>query len=69
VKRAFPLAIASLAAGLGLYVATALVALNVYDGEPRPGWLNGLFLVATALVVVGLLVMVNGAVAVSRGRR
>jgi hypothetical protein len=69
VNRAFGFGIGSLLAGIGLYVAMGLLALHVYDGEPRPGWLNALFLVATALVAVGLLAMVNRAVAISRGRR
>jgi hypothetical protein len=68
VKRSFSYGIASLVAGIGLYVASALVALNYYDGEPRPGWLNALALVAVALVVVGLLVMSSGAVRAFRER-
>ena len=69
MRSPFALGIASLSAGIGLYVAMGLLALNVYDGEPRPGWLNALFLVATAFVVVGLLAMVNRAVEISRARR
>jgi hypothetical protein len=68
VRNAFTFGIAALLTGLGLYVAMALVALNVYDETPRPGWLNALFLFATALVVVGLRVMVNGAVRAYRER-
>jgi hypothetical protein len=68
VKRSFVYGIASLVAGIGLYVASALVALNVYDGEPRPGWLNALALLAVALVVIGLLAMSSGAVRAFRER-
>jgi molecular chaperone DnaJ len=60
--------IASLVAGIGLYVASALVALNYYDGEPRPGWLNALALLAVALVVIGLLAMSSVAVRIFRER-
>jgi hypothetical protein len=56
----------SLAGGLGLYVAAAVGQLS-YD-QPRPGWINPLWLVATLLVVVGLLVLVENAVRVHRGR-
>jgi hypothetical protein len=56
----------SLAAGLGLY-ETAGVAQLVYD-QPRPGWINPLWLVGTLLVVLGLLAMVNTAVRVHRER-
>jgi hypothetical protein len=68
VKRSFSFGIASLVAGIALYVASALVALNVYDGEPRPGWLNALALMAVALVVLGLLAMSSGAVRAFRER-
>jgi tryptophan-rich sensory protein len=68
VKRAFSLGIASLLAGIGLYVAMALVALNYYDEQPRPAWLTTLWLLAVALVVVGLLTMVSGAVRAFRER-
>jgi hypothetical protein len=54
------------AAGLGLYVAAAIAQLS-YD-QPRPGWINPLWLVATLLVVLGLLAMVNTAVRVHRER-
>jgi len=60
--------ITSLVAGFGLYVASALVALSAYDGEPRPGWLNAIALVAVALVVVGLLAMSSVAVRIFRER-
>ena len=60
--------ITSLVAGIGLYVASALVALSAYDGEPRPGWLNAIALVAVALVVVGLLAMSSVAVRIFRER-
>jgi hypothetical protein len=56
----------SLAAGLALYVAAAVAQLS-YD-QPRPGWINPLWLVATLLVVLGLLAMVNTAVRVHRER-
>jgi hypothetical protein len=56
----------SLAAGLFLYVAAAVAQLS-YD-QPRPGWINPLWLVATLLVVLGLLAMVNTAVRVHRER-
>jgi hypothetical protein len=58
--------VVSLAAGLGLYV-TAAVAQLTYD-QPRPGWINPLWLVGTLLVVLGLLAMVNTAVRVHRER-
>lgn len=66
--KAFSLGIASLVAGIGLYVVSALVALNYYDEQPRPAWLTTLWLFATALVVVGLLTMVSGAVRAFRER-
>lgn len=68
MKRSFSIGIASLVSGIGLYVASALVALNAYDGEPRPGWLNAVALVAVALVVVGLLAMSSVAVRIFRER-
>ena len=68
MKRAFSFGIASLLAGIGLYVAMALVALNYYDGEPRPAWLTAIWMVGVALVVVGLLVMVSGAARAFRER-
>jgi hypothetical protein len=52
--------------GLALYVVAAVAQLS-YD-QPRPGWINPLWLVATLLVVVGLLVLVENAVRVHRGR-
>jgi hypothetical protein len=58
--------VVSLAAGLGLYVAAAVAQLT-YD-QPRPGWINPLWLVGTLLVVLGLLAMVNTAVRVHRER-
>lgn len=68
MKRAFSAGIASLVAGIGLYVVSALVALNVYDEQPRPAWLNALALLAVALVVVGLLAMSSVAVRIFRER-
>jgi hypothetical protein len=56
----------SLATGLGLYVAAAVAQLS-YD-QPRPGWINPLWLVATLLVVLGLLALVNIAVRVHQER-
>ena len=58
--------IVSFAAGLALYVVAAVAQLS-YD-QPRPGWINPLWLVATLLVVLGLLAMVNTAVRVHRER-
>jgi hypothetical protein len=60
------LGIVSLVSGVALY-ATAAIAQLSYD-QPRPGWINPLWLVATLLVVVGLLVLVENAVRVHRGR-
>ena len=68
MKTAFSFGITSLIVGIGLYVAMALVALNYYDEQPRPAWLTTLWLLAVALVVVGLLVMVNGAIRAFRER-
>jgi hypothetical protein len=58
----------ALLVGLGLYVAAGTTRLAAYRGEPQPSWLTSLWLVATALVVVGLLAMVNIAVRVYRER-
>jgi hypothetical protein len=58
--------IVTFAAGLALYV-TAAIAQLAYD-QPRPGWINPLWLVGTLLVVLGLLAMVNTAVRVYRER-
>ena len=58
--------IVSFAAGLALYVIAAVAQLS-YD-QPRPGWINPLWLVGTLLVVLGLLAMVNTAVRVHRER-
>jgi hypothetical protein len=58
--------IASFAAGVALYL-TAGVAQLSYE-QPRPGWINPLWLVGTLLVVLGLLAMVNVAVRVHRER-
>jgi hypothetical protein len=62
------LGIAAFLAGLGLYVAAGIVRLGAYRGDPQPSWLTSLWLVATALVALGLLVLVNGAVRVYRSR-
>jgi hypothetical protein len=56
----------SFLSGLGLYLAAGISQL-AYD-QPRPGWINPLWLVATLLVVVGLFVLVDNAVRVHRGR-
>jgi hypothetical protein len=58
--------IVTFAAGLALYV-TAAIAQLAYD-QPRPGWINPLWLAGTLLVVLGLLAMVNTAVRVYRER-
>jgi hypothetical protein len=60
--------IAAFAAGLALYVVAGATKLSAYNGEAAPSWLTSLWLVGTALVVVGLLVMVNVAVRVHRER-
>jgi tetrahydromethanopterin S-methyltransferase subunit E len=62
------LGIAALATGLAVYIAAAATRLGPYRNEAQPGWLTSLWLIATALVVVGLLVMVNTAVRVYRER-
>ena len=56
----------SFLSGLALYLVAGISQLS-YD-QPRPGWINPLWLVATLLVVLGLLVMVNTAVRVHRER-
>ena len=60
------LAAVSFLSGLALYLVAGIAQL-AYD-QPRPGWINPLWLVATLLVVVGLLVLVNTAVRVYRER-
>ena len=60
--------IASFLAGLALYIVAGVARLASYKGEPQPSWLTSLWLIATALLVVGLLVMVNVAVRVYRER-
>ena len=62
------LGIAALVTGLSLYVAAAAVRLGPYRSDAQPGWLTSLWLVATVLVVVGLVVMVQTAVRVHRER-
>ena len=61
-------AIAAFLVGLGLYVAAAVAKLGAYGGEAQPAWLTSLWLIATALVAVGLLVLVSNAVRVYRER-
>ena len=56
----------SFLSGLALYFVAGTAQLS-YD-QPRPGWINPLWLVATLLVVVGLLVLVENAVRVHRGQ-
>ena len=58
--------IVSLVGGLGLYILAAVAQL-AYE-QPRPGWINPLWLVGTLLVVVGLLAMSNVAIRVYRER-
>jgi hypothetical protein len=60
--------IVSFVAGLALYVVAAVARVGAYRGEAQPSWLTTLWLVATVLLVVGLLVMVNIAVRVYRER-
>jgi cytochrome c-type biogenesis protein CcmH/NrfF len=60
--------IVSLATGLAIYIVAAVARVGEYRNEPQPSWLTSLWLVATALVVVGLLVMVNIAVRAYRER-
>jgi cbb3-type cytochrome oxidase subunit 1 len=60
------LGVVSFLSGLSLYLAAGIAQLS-YD-QPRPGWINPLWLVATLLVVVGLFAMVNTAVRVYRER-
>jgi hypothetical protein len=52
--------------GLALYLAAGISQLS-YD-QPRPGWINPLWLAATLLVVVGLLVVSNVAIRAYRER-
>jgi uncharacterized membrane protein YbhN (UPF0104 family) len=69
MRKPLSLAIVSFLSGLGLYIVAGLVQVNYFEEEARPFWLNGLFLVAVALVVAGLLVLVSGAVHAAKGRR
>jgi uncharacterized membrane protein len=68
VRRPFAIGLGSLLGGIALYLGTAVAMLSYYDEHPRPGWLTALWLVATAFVVLGLLVMVDGAVRAFRER-
>ena len=68
MKRAFAIGLGLLGGGIALYVGTALVMVNHYGEQPRPAWINALWLVAAASVALGLLVMVNGAVRAYRER-
>ncbi len=69
MRRPLSIAIVSFLVGLGLYVVAGLVQVNYFEEQARPFWLNGLFLLAVALVVAGLLVLVSGAVHAAKGRR
>jgi hypothetical protein len=60
------LGLVTLAGGMCLYVGAA-IGMLAYE-RPRPGWLAPLWLGATGLVAVGLLVLVNGAVRAYRER-
>jgi hypothetical protein len=60
------LGLVSFLTGLTLYLAAGIAQLS-YD-QPRPGWINPLWLVATLLVVVGLLVVSNVAIRAYRER-
>jgi cbb3-type cytochrome oxidase subunit 1 len=60
------LGLVSFLTGLTLYLAAGIAQLT-YD-QPRPGWINPLWLVATLLVVVGLLVVSNVAIRAYRDR-
>mgnify|MGYP001043153232 FL=1 len=60
--------IVSLATGLVVYVVAAVARVGEYRNQAQPSWLTSLWLIATALVVVGLLVMVNIAVRAYRER-
>ena len=60
--------IVSLATGLVVYVVAAVARVGEYRNQPQPSWLTSLWLIATVLVVVGLLVMVNIAVRAYRER-
>jgi heme/copper-type cytochrome/quinol oxidase subunit 2 len=60
--------IVSLVTGLVLYVVAAAERVGEYRNRPQPSWLTSLWLVATALVVVGLLVLGNVAVRAYRER-
>jgi ABC-type uncharacterized transport system permease subunit len=59
---------ASFLAGLGLFVGAAAARVSAYRGEAQPSWLTVLWLVATALLVLGLLALVDGAVRAFRER-
>jgi uncharacterized membrane protein SirB2 len=60
------LGLVSFLTGLTLYLAAGIAQLT-YD-QPRPGWINPLWLVATLLVVIGLLVVSNVAIRAYRER-
>jgi succinate dehydrogenase hydrophobic anchor subunit len=60
------LGLVSFLTGLTLYLAAGIAQLS-YD-QPRPAWINPLWLVATLLVVVGLLVVSNVAIRAYRER-
>ena len=60
--------IVSLATGLVVYVVAAVARVGEYRNQAQPSWLTSLWLIATVLVVVGLLVMANVAVRAYRER-
>ena len=64
----FLVGIGSLLGGLTLFLVAGFVSLHSYDQVSDPAWLTALSFVAVALVVVGLLVMVDRAVRVHRSR-
>jgi len=51
-----------------VYVVAAVARVGEYRNQAQPSWLTSLWLIATVLVVVGLLVMVNIAVRAYRER-
>jgi hypothetical protein len=59
----------SLAAGVGVYLASLGVALTYYDEQPRPSWLTSLVFLAIALALVGLGLLVVSVVSGLREAR
>jgi hypothetical protein len=60
--------IVSLLVGLGLYIGAAATRLSAYSGADQPSWLTTMWIAATVLLVLGLLVLVNDAVRAYRER-